>query len=116
MSDDALLLKALIQVFGRAKVDAFPAPLVEAMRALFERGRSMGVCDEKAREEAEGEAQRDAAWKEAYDLGWNDCTVESRADWERQIDDARQEGYDTAIDEQIQHEIPRIGFPKKETA
>ena len=112
MSDDALLLKALIQVFGRAKVDAFPAPLVEAMRALFERGRSMGVCDEKAREEAEGEAQRDAAWKEAYDLGWNDCTVESRADWERQIDEARTDGYQDAIDDQLQQEIVKVSKEK----
>lgn len=104
MSDDALLLKALIQVFGREKVDAFPAPLVEAMRALFECGRSLGTTEEKERVEREGEAERDVAWKDAYDLGWSDNSVESRPEIERQIAKAHEDGYRESIKNQIAFE------------
>jgi len=106
--------KALVATFGQAKVDAFPMLLLEAMKELFDRGRALGTTEEKGREEVEGEAEREDVWKDAYDTGWNDYAVENRKDIERQIDNARQDGYDTAIDEQIQNETPRIGFPKKE--
>jgi hypothetical protein len=102
--DDPRFLKALVQVFGQSKVDAFPEPLMETMRQLFNRGRSLGVVDEKRRVEVEGEAERDAIWKDGYDLGWNDAMRESRPEVERQIEEARSQGYKDAVSDRIKKE------------
>jgi len=91
--------KALVDLFGPERVDSFPPLLMESMTELFERGRRLGVSEEKIREEIEGEAKRDDAWKDAYDLGWEDAMVEHRPEQERLLDLAHKKGYDAAIKE-----------------
>jgi hypothetical protein len=104
-------IKALVEVFGQEKVDAFPELLMGAMKALFDQGHRLGIADEKELAEVNGEADRDVAWKDAYDVGWNDYAIESLPEVERRIAKAHEDGYREAVKYQAAFEKS-----KKETA